>query len=190
MIASPSSRRPRRGSWPASPPGLGDDVERRHHEPGAVAEDADVAVELDVGEPALARHPLLRVLGLGLAQGRVVGVPEQRAVVERDLGVERHHLAVGGDDQRVDLDEHRLLGGEGVVEAVEQRADGAHHVGVDARLEREPARVEVLEAEQRVDVQARDRGRVALGDLLDVHPALGGEHHQRALGARSNTIEA
>ena len=30
--------------------GLGDDVERRHHQPGAVAEDADVAVELHVGQ--------------------------------------------------------------------------------------------------------------------------------------------
>ena len=161
---------------------LGDDVERGHHEPGAVAEDADVAVELDVGEPALARHPLLRVLALGRAQPRVVGVAEQRGVVERDLRVERHHLAVAGDDQRVDLDEHRLLGDERVVELGEQRADRAHDVGVDAGLEREPAGVEVLEAEQRVDVQARDRRRVARRDLLDVHAALRGEHHQRALG--------
>ncbi len=43
--------------------------------------------------------------------------------------------------------------------------------------------MEVLEAEQRVDVQARDRlGRLG-GDRLDVHAALGREHHQRRLGA-------
>jgi hypothetical protein len=42
--------------------------------------------------------------------------------------------------------------------------------------------VEILEAEQRIDVQPGDRGRVALGDLLDVHPALRREHHQRLLG--------
>ena len=41
---------------------LGDDVEGRHAEPGAVGEDADVAVELDVGEALLLRHRLLRVL--------------------------------------------------------------------------------------------------------------------------------
>ena len=45
--------------------GLGDDVEGRHAEPGAVAEDADVAVELDVGQALLLGHPLLRILGLG-----------------------------------------------------------------------------------------------------------------------------
>ena len=39
---------------------LGDDVERRHAETGAVGEDADVAVELDVGEALLLRHLLLR----------------------------------------------------------------------------------------------------------------------------------
>ena len=64
----------------------------------------------------------------------------------------------------------------------EQRADRAHDVGVDAGLEREPAGVEVLEAEQRVDVQAGDRVGVVVGDLLDVHPALGREHHERLLG--------
>ena len=162
--------------------GLGDDVERRHHEPGAVAEDADVAVELDVGEAALLGHLLLRVLAAGVAQLGVLGMAEQRVAVERDLRVERHHPAVARDDQRVDLDEHRLLGREGVIEAAEQRADRAHDVGVDAGLEGEPAGVEVLEAEQRVDVQAGDRVRVVVGDLLDVHPALRGEHHERLLG--------
>ena len=31
-------------------------------------------------------------------------------------------------------------------------------------------------------MEFRDRARVALGDLLDVHPALRREHHQRLLG--------
>ena len=115
--------------------GQRDDVERAHDEAGAVAEDADVAVELHVGQPALARHALLRVLAGEVAQLGVLRVPEQRVVVERDLRVERHHAAVAGDDHRVDLDERRLLAHEGVVEPGQQGADRADHVGVDARLE-------------------------------------------------------
>src|SRR3954462_4773970 len=44
-------------------------------------------------------------------------------------------------------------------------------------------RSEVLEAEQRVDVQRRDRVGVLLGDGLDVHAALGRQHHERRLRA-------
>ena len=140
---------------------LRDDVERRHHEAGAVAEDADVAVELDVGQVALLRHPLLRVLAREVAQRGVLGMAVERVVVERHLRVERDERALRRDDQRVDLDEHRLLRDERGVEALEERADRAHEVLVDAGLEREPAAVEGLEAEQRVDVQRRDRLRAS-----------------------------
>ena len=46
---------------------LRDHVERRHHEPGAVAEDSDLAVELHVRDATLLRHLLLRVLGGGVS---------------------------------------------------------------------------------------------------------------------------
>src|SRR3954470_22035330 len=85
----------------------------------------------------------------------------QRVVVERHLGVERGDLAVGGDDQRVDLDERGVLGHEGVVELGQQRADRANDVGVDAGVEGQPAAVEVLEAEQGIDVQAGDSAGAA-----------------------------
>ena len=162
--------------------GLGDDVERRHHEPGAVAEDADVAVELDVGEAALGGHLLLRVGGADVAEAGRAGVAEERVAVERHLGVERDDLAGLGDQERVDLDEHRVLGDVGLVELREHRADRADHVGRDAGLEGEPAAVEVLEAEQRVDVQRAHRLGVGLGDRLDVHPAHLREHRHRLLG--------
>ena len=87
---------------------LGDDVERRHAEPGAVGEDADVAVELDVGEALLLGHRLLRVLDRVGDLGQVL-VAEEGVAVDRHLGVERDDLAVGGDDQRVDLDQRRVL---------------------------------------------------------------------------------
>ena len=62
VIASAFEPPPASRKFAGRAAGLGDDVERAHHEPGAVAEDADVAVELDVGQAALVRHLLLRVL--------------------------------------------------------------------------------------------------------------------------------
>ena len=62
---------------------LRDDVERRHHEPRPVAEDADLAVELDVGDAALARHLLLRVGASTVAHRGDVRVLVERVVVDR-----------------------------------------------------------------------------------------------------------
>src|SRR6266496_1868628 len=47
-------------------PGVGDDVQRRHDEAGAVADDADLAVQLDVVEVLGLRLGLERVLGGGV----------------------------------------------------------------------------------------------------------------------------
>src|SRR6476619_4170792 len=50
---------------------------------------------------------------------------------------------------------------------------------VDTGPQGQPPAVEVLEAEERGDVQASERLRRLLGDLLDVHAALGRQHHER-----------
>ena len=113
--------------------GLGDDVEGRHAEPGAVAEDADVAVELDVGEALLLRHRLLRVLGRLVGELGELLVAEEGVVVDRHLRVERDDLAVGGDDQRVDLDQGRVLRRGDLVELDQQLGDLLGDVLVDLR---------------------------------------------------------
>ena len=95
VIASAFEPPPASRKFAGAPPAWATTSSVRHHEPGAVAEDADVAVELDVGQAALLGHLLLRVLAAGVAQLGVVGVAEERVVVERDLGVERRDLAVG-----------------------------------------------------------------------------------------------
>ena len=68
---------------------LVDDVERGHDEPGAVPEDADLAVELHVGDALLAREALARVGRLDVAHLGDVRVPVERVVVDRELRVER-----------------------------------------------------------------------------------------------------
>ena len=107
----------------------------------------------------------------------------ERVGVDRDLRVERDDLAALRDEQRVDLDEHRVLGDERLVELREHRADRPDDVLGDARLVEQLPRVEVGEADQRVDVRHPHRLGVLLGDLLDVHAAHPREHHHRLLGA-------
>ena len=58
-------------------------------EPRAVAEDADLAVELHVGDVLLARERLERISGRGVAHLGDVGVPVERVVVDGELRVER-----------------------------------------------------------------------------------------------------
>ena len=72
------------------------------------------AVEADVLQPLLVGRGLALVAVLDLVVLRVVRVTEDRVVVERDLGVERLHLAVLREDQRVDLGEVAVGLGVGV----------------------------------------------------------------------------
>ena len=164
------------------PARLGDHVERRHDQPGAVAEDADVAVELHVGEPALLRHALLRVLRRGVAQRGDVRVAVEGVVVDRDLGVERDHLARLGHQQRVDLDERGVLGARRP-----RRACPASRRRGGSRRRRSPPR---RRAGARGSPGSRSAGRRAacasprgpLGHLLHVHAAHAREHRHRLLG--------
>ena len=84
---------PRSQKFAGPPADVGDDVHGRHREPGAVAEDADVAVELHVGDALLAREGLERVGRGGVAHRGDVGVLVERVVVDGELRVERLHLA-------------------------------------------------------------------------------------------------
>ena len=91
---------------------VGDDVQSGHHQAGAVADDADLAVELDVVEVLGLGRPLQRVGRLRVLPRRVVGVAEVRVVVQRHLRVEAEHPALGRTGERVDLDQGRVLGHE------------------------------------------------------------------------------
>src|SRR3954453_9026180 len=94
--------------------GVGDDVQGAHHQAGTVADDPDLALELDVVEVLLLGRGLQRVGRGGVLELRVTLVPEGGVVVQRHLGVQRQHGAVGRLGQRVDLDQGGVLLGEHV----------------------------------------------------------------------------
>jgi hypothetical protein len=161
--------------------GLGHHIECGHAEPGAVAEDPDVAVELHVGEALLLRHRLLRVLGgLVLEFGDLL-VPEQGGVVDRRLRIERDHVTRFRDDERVDLDQGRIELSERGVELRQHLARFLPDVLGHGRLRRDPSRLLRLEAARGIDVLLDERVGILLGDLLDVYAAHRRQHHQRPL---------
>src|SRR5918998_50762 len=113
--------------------GVRDDVQGAHHEPGAVADDADHALELDVVEVLLLGRGLQRVGRGGVLELLVLGVPEAGVLVEGHLRVQREDGAVGGLGQRVDLDQGGVLLGEDLPQL---DGDGDHlvaHLGGGAR---------------------------------------------------------
>ena len=67
-------------------------VQRRHHQARAVADDADLAVELDVVEVVLLGLELQRIGGVAVLELGVVGMPEVGVGVEGDLAVQREDL--------------------------------------------------------------------------------------------------
>ena len=101
--------------------------------------------------------------------------------VDGDLGVEGDDLAALGDDQRVDLDQRRVLRLRGLGE-LRQRLGGSIErvIGEAGSLDDRP-RLDRGEGSSRIDVLLDQRLRILRGDRLDVHAALGGDHRQKLL---------
>src|SRR5437763_7416341 len=154
------------------------DVQSGHDEPGAVADDADLAVQLDVVEVLGLRLGFQRVLGLLVDQGLVARLTEGGVLVEGDLAVEGDDLALRVADQRVDLDQGGVLGDEGLPQLHDDLG------GLVDDLRRELARGEDLDglrlvhAGDRVDRDLGQRLGTLDGELLDLHAAFGRRHRQ------------
>src|SRR5215204_3523995 len=159
--------------------GLGDDVQRAHHQPRPVAEDADVAVELDVLQPDLLRPLLLRVCGLDVAQPGYLFVPVKAGVVHSYLRVQRQDTPFTGDDERVDLDQASVETLEGFVQVRDHHAYALGDISFQPRGEGDLTHLVRMKAEEWVYVTPDDCLGVGLCDLLDLHPALCGEQDQR-----------
>jgi len=74
---------------------VSDDVERGHHQTRAIADDADLAVELDVVEVVLLGFQLQRVGGVAVFELDVAGLTEVGVGVQGDLAVQRQDLSSG-----------------------------------------------------------------------------------------------
>ena len=159
-----------------------DDVHGGHGEAGAVDHAADLAVELDVVEVVLGGLDLGRVFLVDVAQLGDVLVPEERVVVEVDLGVEAEELAGLGHDQRVDLEQRSCPSRRRRVELADQLDALVDLVACQLQRRGDFAAVERRIAGGRIDRQRDDLVGRVVRDLLDVHAAFGGGDEGDARG--------
>src|SRR5690606_9192295 len=152
-----------------------DHVQRRHDQAGAVADDAHVAVQLDVGQAPAGRLLLQRMLSLfTLVRGDVL-LAEQRVVVNLHLAVQGHDAPVLEQGEGVDFHQHGVLGPQNAVHGVQNGSQLLQHVRRHAGLQGDVADVVVAQAQPGVNPVLDDFFRRLFCDFLDVHAAFGGE---------------
>src|SRR5712691_4113748 len=154
-------------------------VERRHDQAGAVADDPNVAVELDVAEAERASAFLDLLVGRDLLPVAQLGLTKERVVVNVELRVAGEDGAVGLDEKRVDLHEHRVGARVDAIQARRDVRDGVPLRRGNAGVETQRPRLVGKESDQWIRPAARDLLGIFLGDLFDVHPADRRQHHHR-----------
>ena len=102
-------------------------------------------------------------------------MPLERVGIETHLGVEADQLAVLVDDERIDLEEAHVLLDERAVEVGDERAQLLLQVAAQAERFRDAPYVMRTDVRHRVDGDGDDLLRRVVRDLLDVHPAFGGD---------------
>src|SRR5579875_2394832 len=99
--------------------GVRHDVECAHHQPGAVADDTDLAVQFHVMEPGCFCLRFQWIRGARVGEPCSVGMAKIGVVVEGHLAVECDQPVVEGADQGIDLDKAGVLGLKGLPQASE-----------------------------------------------------------------------
>ena len=106
---------------------------------------------------------------------------EQAVVVEIELGVQRDHATVAGDDQRIDLGERRVGLVECTIQALQHLPALLETRFRNADLARDGIGLGIGEALHRIDEDLVNfLGRLR-GDFLDVHAAFRARHQHHAL---------
>ena len=117
----------------------------------------------------LARGLLLRVHRCEIAHRLHVGMAIERVVVDRHLGIGREQRAIFEEDERIDLNEHGVLGLEDAVQLREHRAKSLALIDRNAGGGHQLHTVEAAVAERWIDMQARQHVGMIRRHVLDVH---------------------
>ena len=155
-------------------------VEGRHDQARAVTDDADLALQAHVVESGRLRGGLARILRGHVHEVGVAGVAEARVVVEGHLAVDGPHGAVGAGDQRVDLDQRRVLVAVDGPQSFEDGGDRLCGCLVKPRVLRDAAGNLSIDADGGVEGDAGQGLGSFLREGLDVHAAFARAHRQVA----------
>ena len=158
--------------------GVGDHVQRGHHQARAVADDADLTVELDVVEVVLLGLELQRIGGVAVFELHVLGVAEVGVGVQCDLAVQRQDLVVGRAHQRVDLDQGGVLLDEQLPQFLDCHRGRVEHLGGQVALLGDRPGERPVDTLDGVDGHLGEPLRLGRRDLFDLHAALDRAHGQ------------
>src|SRR3954468_5670125 len=109
-------------------------------------------------------------------------MPEERVVVEADLGIEADELVALGDDERIDLEQAHILGDERGVELRHYCRGLLGEIVPQPQCLRQQAPVMRHDSCGGIDREGHDLLGMGARDLLDVHAARGRSHEGDARG--------
>ena len=141
--------------------------------PGAVHEAGDVSIEADVIEAVLRGFDFARIFFRDVAQGRHFRMPIKRVVVEIEFRIERQHLALWSDDERIHFHHRAIEADECSVQSVEQFRRRFQLGRFKPELLRQFAGLKRLQSGQRIDRFANDFLWRFLRHGFDFHAAFG-----------------
>ena len=162
---------------------MADDVHRGHRKPGAIGENADIAVELDEFE-AGAEAVALQARSSSLRPPKAASSLWRKAAASsmRQFAVERNDAAIGKNGERIDLDELGIDGFGGLIKSDKDLGDlrfGAIEVEAGDQS------VCCIGIETFVEIDEMTTQCLGLGrrDLFDIHAALESKRERAVAGS-------
>ncbi len=153
-----------------------DDVHRGHGQAGAIHEAGDVSIEADVIQPVLGSFDFPRIFLRDIAQGGELRVTIERVVVKVELRIERQHLALRCNDERIHFHHRTIAGDERAIQTIEQLCRVFQLRRLEPKLLRQFACLMSLQPGERIDFLAQDLLGRFLRHRLDLDAAFRARH--------------